>query len=268
MSSRQGVVLLALIVPALAAQQPQAPTVEMRDGGVSVVEVRKGTVAEVLQSIYIPAVKNAPFSAIVHTEWVRALPDGGTYTLVNQRPIARDSDGRIYEERWTLVPRGGNIQSQMTTIQIGDPNLHTLYNCFAVSKPRRCTLETFNETTTALYKPAIVKSGPLPHNAGTSTYEDLGSQSIEGLETSGTRDTITYNEGYFGNDRPVTGTREFWYAAGLGINLRSEVADPTFGKQVFTITDVRLGEPDPGLYQLPQGYQVVDRRKPPVDQPQ
>jgi len=260
--SLPGAFLFALLLPSVWAQQAPAPTVEMRDGGTSVQQIKKGVVAEVLESIYIPAITGAPFTAIVHTEWVRYLADGGTFTLVNQRPIARDSEGRIYQERWTLVPKNGKIASERTTIQIGDPSAHTLYNCFIFNKPRNCTLGRFNETTTAIYKPAFAKSGPLPRNQGYIAHEDLGKDSIEGIEVTGTRDTTTYNEGAIGNDRPESVKREFWYAPSLGINLRSEVSEPTFGKQTFTVTDVNLSEPDPKLYELPEGFIVVDRRKP------
>jgi hypothetical protein len=97
----------------------------MRDGGTSVQQIKKGVVAEVLESIYIPAITGAPFTAIVHTEWVRYLADGGTFTLANQRLIARDSEGRIYQERWTLVPKNGRIASERTTIQLPTPTLFT-----------------------------------------------------------------------------------------------------------------------------------------------
>ena len=175
-------------------------------------------------------------------------------------PSPRDNDGRIYEERWTLIPNDGSYKSQKTTIQIGDPTAHTLYNCFMFNKPRNCFLGPFNETTAALYKPAFAKSGPLPHTDAYSTHEDLGKDSIDGI---GTRDTVTYNKGAIGNDRPISVKREFWYAPSMGINLRFELRDPSFGKQLFTITDVTLSEPDPKLYELPPGFEVVDHRKPP-----
>jgi hypothetical protein len=54
------------------------------------------------------------------------------------------------------------------------------------------------------------------------------------------------------------------YAPSLGINLRSEVSDPGFGKQTFIITDVNLSEPDPKLYEVPAGFVVVDRARPAV----
>ena len=72
----------AVFVPCLCAQQSQTPTVEMRDGGTSVQQIKKDVVAEVLESIYIPAITGAPFTAVVHTEWVRYLADGETFTLI------------------------------------------------------------------------------------------------------------------------------------------------------------------------------------------
>jgi hypothetical protein len=48
---------------------------------------------------------------------------------VNERHIGRDGQGRIYEERWVLVPKGSGIKSYMNWIQIADAEQHTLYNC-------------------------------------------------------------------------------------------------------------------------------------------
>ena len=63
-----------------------------------------GGTREVLESIVIPPKAQAPFSLLLQTEWVKTLSDGGTITSVNERHIARDSKGRIYQERWFLVP--------------------------------------------------------------------------------------------------------------------------------------------------------------------
>jgi hypothetical protein len=150
----------------------------------------------------------------------------------------------------------------MNVLQVGDPAAHTLYNCFLLSTPHRCTLDTFRETVLAVYRPPVGLSGPLPDGAGFRTHEELGSQSLSGIETVGMRDTTTYNQGVFGNDRPFNRMREFWFAASLGINLRSEITDPSFGRQIFTVTDVSLSEPDPKLFVIPDGFEVVDRRKP------
>jgi hypothetical protein len=101
----------------------------------------------------------------------------------------------------------------------------------------------------------------MPGNTGFRTHEELGTQTLAGVDTVGTKDTTTINAGVYGNDRPFLITREFWFAASLGINLLSEITDPSFGKEIFTVTDVSLAEPDPSLYELPEGFEVADHRK-------
>jgi len=218
-----------------------------------------GGVTETLQSIYIPTVVRAPFSAVVHTEWIREIPGGGTYTVVNQRRVARDGSGRIYEERWELVPKDSGIESRMNVVQIADPNQHTLYNCFVFE--RRCVLLKFADAAITAYEPTIVPTGPLANNKGFNTHLDLGLRSISGMDAHGTRETTTLLPGTMGNDRPYVTTREYWNSPQIGVNLLSIVEGPRIGKQTFTLSDLSLSEPDPALFQLPQGYQVLDRRR-------
>jgi len=149
----------------------------------------------------------------------------------------------------------------MNVIQIADPATHTLYNCFTLQRPHRCNLLPFSDSSTAIYKPDTVPAGPLPNGKGYSIHEDLGQQTIAGVDTTGTRDTTVINTGVYGNDRPYSVTREFWFAEKLGINLQSQLLNPMAGKQIFTLTDVSLSEPDPALFELPEGFDVVDRRK-------
>src|SRR5271165_4821312 len=97
-----GILWLLPLVCLAQTSQPQAPpqshiATPSRDGGVR----------EVLESIVIPPIPNAPFTATLDTEWVRYAGDGATITLVNERHIARDRMGRIYQERWYLVPKSG-----------------------------------------------------------------------------------------------------------------------------------------------------------------
>jgi hypothetical protein len=242
--------MLLFVVP-MPAQQTEPPVVEMRDGGVNLV----------LQSIYIPVLLNAPFTAIVHTEWARPMPGGGNVILVNQRRVARDSEGRIYEERWALVPKDSGTESYMNLIQIADPAAHTLYNCDMFEKPHRCYLQDYSGTASAVYVPSTGTTGPLPNNAGHRTHEDLGVRYFEGLDCTGTRDVTTYVKGVFGNDRPVVASREFWHSDRIGINLISHVSGPDVGDQSFKVTDVNLAEPHPALFQLPKDSIVIDHRR-------
>ena len=240
-------VIIALVASA-AAQQEWTPETQL-DGGVS----------QVLQSIYIPSMHDSPFTATVHTEWARPLAGGGSEIVVNQRKVARDRDGRIYEERWLLVPKNGNVRSEMNVIQIYDANKHSGYDCFLLGRKHgRCELKDYSPSPPA---EVALRTGPLPNDMGYRTHEDLGTRNIEGIETVGTRDTTVVNPGVMGNDQPMSFVREYWHSPKLGTNLISIVSDPRLGRQTFTLTDVSVTEVDPKYFQLPDGFVIEDERK-------
>lgn len=224
-----------------------------------VYQTSDGGTRETLESIFVPPIPNAPFTLTLETEWSRPLNGGGSYTLVNRRHIMRDSQGRIYQERWILVPKGGKIESTMNWIQIADPEKHFYYNCSVQNK--LCTKLAYGGSTTQTYKPLMVTSGPLANGNGFQKHEDLGPGSVEGFATIGYRDTTTINPGVFGNDQPMTTTREFWYSPQLGFNLISILDSPRSGKQVFTVTEISAIEPDPKFFSIPEGYTVPDSQE-------
>jgi len=237
------------VVAQTPTQQPAPPAA--RDGGTR----------EVLESIVIPPIPNHPFSATLQAEWIRYTGEGGTITLANERPIARDSQGRIYQQRWILVPKYGKVKSQMNWIQIADPKQHTLYSC----SPGRhiCELETYDPTSELA---AAEPRKPIPNGALVQdhlTVEDLGTRTIAGVETVGRRETNTIDVGAIGNDQPLTATSETWHSQELAINLLSIRTGPMVGKQNFTITELSATEPDPDLFKVPAGYDIRDLRKTP-----
>ncbi len=235
--------------PAQTTPQPQPPVVHGNDGGTS------GR----MESIFIPPIPGAPFTLTLVTEWSRPLSSGGSFTLANRRHIARDGKGRIYQERWILVPKGSKIESHMDIFQITDPAQHTWYNCGVREKV--CDLLPYGLTTDMIYKPAIGTTGALPNGKGFHQHEELGLSNARGVDTTGYRETTTLNPGVLGNDQPMVLTREFWYSPHLGINLVSKVDDPQSGKQTFEVVELTTSEPDPKFFLLPEGYKVVDQRK-------
>jgi len=250
--------LLAQAQATPPAAQGNAPRLHVEDGGVS----------EMMESIVVSAKPQAPFTLTLETGWVRMLGDGGTITSVNKRRIARDAAGRVYQERWLLVPKNGNVESQMTTVQVADPSAHTLYNCFFLgAKKNICELKTYIPMTPAVNTTGKTVSGDLPENRGSFVHEDLGKQFVSGVETVGVRDARTYNPVVFGNDRKVRVEREVWYSPQLDLNLLSTRSDPRTGKQTFTATNVTLGDPDPALFELPAGFKVTDIRQTAAPEP-
>jgi hypothetical protein len=243
---------LSLLLTVSAFATAQAP------GTQPIRRVPDGGTRGVMESIFIPPKPGAPFTLVLDTEWSRPMANGGTFTMVNERRIARDSKGRIYEERWLLVPRGGKQKSEMNVRQIADPELHILYNCWTAIK--ECRVLNYSDTTSGNYDPPIGASGPLPDGSGFSTHEDLGVSTTVGIDTHGYRDTLTINQGVMGNDRPMVSTRESWYSPQLSINLLSIVDSPQSGRQVFTVKELSTSEPELGLFEIPEGYKVVDHR--------
>jgi len=235
-----------LQVPSTATQSPSA-TVHTQDGGVR----------ERLVSIKVPPKLGAPFTATLDTEWVRALGDGGTMTLINERKIARDTNGRIYQERWLLVPKNGKLESQMTQTEISDPHEHTMLVCI-MDGQKLCHRESYAGNPDAVYDTSGPPAGPLADNRGYVIRDELGTQLLEGLETVGSRVSTTFNPGAMGNDKKMTVTLEVWNAKQLGINLLSKRIDPLNGDQTFTVKNLILSEPDPKIFEVPEGFRVTD----------
>lgn len=237
---------LLILIGTLSFTQTREPEQRPHDGGTR----------EVLISILIPSLANAPFSANVNTESIRQLGDGTTITLKNRRAIARDNAGRIFQERRLLVPDDGKHESVVTQIEISDPIAHELFIC--VPKEGVCQLEEFSAPAFAPPPTA----GGARRQPGFPNLEYLGEQSIGELKTVGIRETTVIEAGAIGNNGSIEIKREYWYSPQLGINLISKLQDPRIGTQDFEVTDIALGEPDAKLFKLSSRVELIDLRKP------
>lgn len=233
-----------VVLGSLCLAQSQQTRPSLPDGGTR----------ERLVSIFIPGLPNAPFTATVNTEWVRMLADGSRITLVNHRLIARDSAGRIFQERRMLVPQNGKQESFVNQTEITDPVLKQEYIC--IPSEKTCQLE-FRQPP-----PMAVQPMGGTNKVDPST-QPLGNRTIGGIETVGTRETIVIPTGEIGNDSPINTSREFWFAPKLGLNLLSIRDDPRFGTQRFELSDIVIGEPDAKLFLPPEGSRIIDLRNPP-----
>jgi len=214
-----------------------------------------GNSREMITSIYISPLANAPFQATVTAEWTKHLPDGSTTVVRNHRLVVRDGKGRIYQERRTLVPDGSPQKSVIFRIEISDPAAHTKYFCDPSLS--ECDLRSYDAPVTEPVAPA----GQLGNSGRYLSRASLGTKEMEGVEVTGTRETITTQAGVIGNSAPVDNTKEFWYSPKLGLNLQVLRIDPLHGDQLFTVTNLSQAEPDARLFILPAKCKVVDMRK-------
>ena len=74
--------------------------------------------------------------------------------------------------------------------------------------------------------------------------EDLGSQTMEGVQVTGVRTTRTIPVGEIGNDRPISIVTEVWTSPDLKTIVYSKRTDPRMGEQTFQLTNIVRSEPD------------------------
>jgi hypothetical protein len=87
--------------------------------------------------------------------------------------------------------------------------------------------------------------------------EELGTRSIEGIDADGTRRVTTIPADAIGNERPIEIVYERWYSKELQMVVMSKHSDPRFGEQTYTLKNVVRAEPDPSLFNVPQGFKVI-----------
>jgi len=61
-----------------------------------------------------------------------------------------------------------------------------------------------------------------------------------------------------GNDQPMTTTNERWFSQDLKMDLLTKSESPESGKHVHKLVNIRLGDPDPLLFQVPADYTVKE----------
>jgi hypothetical protein len=215
----------------------------------------EGSTRPILVSISIPPLLNAPFTATVTTVWTIRYGDGTSRTIKNHRTIARDSAGRIFQERRYFTPDGDKEETAITQIEYSDPTTHQMYICH----PDGHVCELYEYRMLAVADDATNKASP--SGATNVKSEDLGHQEILGLDAVGTRETTTIPPGTVGNDHALDAVREFWHSTQLGFNLALEKTDPLSGNAQIRVTEIHLGEPDSRLFAPPESFTVVDGRR-------
>jgi hypothetical protein len=86
--------------------------------------------------------------------------------------------------------------------------------------------------------------------------EDLGEQVLEGLLVSGTRIVDKIPAGVLGNERPIEIVTERWYSKDIDAIVLHRHTDPRFGERTYRLVNVVRGDPSPGLFEVPQGYDI------------
>lgn len=200
--------------------------------------------------VFVTPIAGEPFSATVDVRTDVVATDGTWSVRHTMNKIARDSAGRIHNERRRLVPESFHGEPQLLDVHIFDPVklLNVLYDPMTHIATQRVLSVVPKEANAA--KPG-------------AKVEDLGTQTLAGVETKGLRYTITIPAQASGTGQPVEITDEYWYSEELHLNILVQHHDPRTGLQTVGITGIDRGEPPASLFEIPDGYKVVDVTPPP-----
>jgi uncharacterized protein YecT (DUF1311 family) len=207
-----------------------------------------------VEGLFIPLATGQPFHAKIMVQINRQLPDGTVVAQKYYTLVARDAAGREYREGRDLIPADSDRDPPLLRSMIYDPKTSLETRC--IPDRRVCSQTSFDPAG----HPVEESIGPSSDGKSVLTRESLGTKTIDGLEVQGTRETRTFNPGAFGNDKPVVVTKEIWYSPQLQFNLAVTRNDPRNGTQKFEVTDLKLGDPGPEWFALPDGYRMVQER--------
>jgi hypothetical protein len=208
-------------------------------------------------------VTGEPYTATRKTTRVQTLANGTEITHETIVKEARDSNGRTYRESHPELPAGAEGED-FVTVNIFDPTnrVNILWNTrskqatiFHMPDPAQLRPPTGTEIpqTQPMVQPLRNAPSPAPQ------IENLGIQTINGVAAQGSRVTRIIPAGRQGNDQPITITSETWRSTELKLVIRSINNDPRSGVTTIELTDIQQGEPDPALFQVPEGYTVKEQ---------
>ncbi len=242
--------------------------------------IDQAKVIGVTSAVMGPAVKSAPYSAVEVNENTQTLSDGTRIERKSQTTVYRDSQGRIRRETpdqvtiwdpvagvsYMLDPKTQTARQMMVGSYIGPgDSLHSVRAVggvdlgYATTEP--LTAHVFLTQPPPPPPSAFVFQGQpnmmlVTKEKLAGKSEPLGSQTIEGVNTTGTRMTSTIEAGAIGNDRPIQIVSESWYSSELQTMVKSTHNDPRMGQETFELMNISRTEPSSYLFQVPAGYQI------------
>jgi hypothetical protein len=231
-------------------------------------------------------VKGAPYSAKAVTEMTQTLSDGNRIVNTSSAAVYRDGEGRTRREQ--TLKTIGNFSAHgepFQTISINDPVTGVAYvlepHSHTARKIQGLRIDSESRAGFRISSPSgegealtlnSTTSGPVTVRLATSEAkmneerertnfrkEDLGTQTVEGVNAVGTKHIITIPAGQIGNERAIEIVEEQWYSPELQTMVMTRHSDPRSGETVYRLTNIDRTEPDRSLFQVPPDYTVREQ---------
>jgi hypothetical protein len=195
-------------------------------------------------------VTDAPYSAALSNQMTRHLSDGNAVQRTTTGQVARDSQGRTYEQVTITGGLLGQTGTRTLTF-ISDPVagfVYTLDSSTKIATQRPLPANGEREREGKEWK---------QHSNGPNVVEsDLPSDSSSGVLAEGKSITRTTPAGAAGNAQPIVATTQTWYSPELQTVVKSIRNDPFIGQSTYSLTNIVTKEPDALLFKVPADYTV------------
>ena len=213
--------------------------------------------AQNISGIFLTPVANAPFSGVIVVERTTVPRNGGpVLNLKTIREVARDSQGRVHNVFRSLIAASDNSTPPIFRIHFYDPQTRSY--TYLYPQQKMYMTGTVNHPPAA--EPADLIASPAGNSVPLNQFtkqEDLGTHSIDGVSAHGVREIQTIPAANSNMGSEIVLTDEYWYSDDLHMNVVVKHDDPRTGSVTMTLTQVTRAEPDPSLFQIPDGYQPM-----------
>jgi len=200
-----------------------------------------------------------PFSADQSVRSVQHLANGMALIHQIKGRVYRSADG-VERFEGTAVTTDASQPSPTTLVWIIDPMKHTAMSLNTNLKTAMLTHLPENAAVTVRFLPQQQPAGPgravQPTDLVTT---DLGHRTQDMLPIVGKRIKGIIAIDKIGNEQPIEVTTEFWVAPQLKLIVKQTDQDPRIGERFFELSNIRSEEPDPKLFELPEGYTLKEQ---------
>ena len=198
-------------------------------------------------------IPGAPFSADQIVVRNSIGSNGKMNETTENVQVHRDASGRMWEPMNPGLPVP---PPEPLVILLRDPVAGVMY-----------VLETPTRTAhRMIVPPGSFFSSGLPSRANMKApqgrpegkSESLGTKVFEGIEALGARSTVTWPGEAQPDGKEITTVHETWFSKEKGMILFIKNSDSRTGDETGKLTNIKWEDPDPELFIVPLGYQIVD----------
>jgi len=199
-----------------------------------------------------------PFTADESVRTVQHLANGMSLNHQMKGHLYRSADG-VDRIETTVDSTDPAKPGSTTMVYIVDRAKHTATLLNSTLKTATVTRLPPNATVAVSFlaqprTPGAASTQALKPEDITTT--DLGKRTQEMMPLVGRRVTGTIPAGKVGNDQPILITTDVWFAPQLKLIVNQVEQNPLVGERIVELTNIRSVEPDPKLFEIPDGYTV------------